>query len=128
MNRTDIKYKRIQKKDTIANNLYSPIVIVLESSHQDEHDPITLKALGPYIGATGYNLKTYFDSIIVHSQIYPHICSLKHDIVLLNAVQFQCSLGNSLSGKGSYRNKKCRDSNFIQGLRGNDLSRRIMAI
>ena len=123
-------YKLINNP-TIKNKLTEPIVIILESPHKDEFDPITLMALGPAMGNTGRNLVKHFDSLIQNSSIYNYLTGAPHDIVLVNAIQYQCSLGNNLSGKGSYQNKKQRDKNWLacfNAVNSNDLLNRIDAI
>lgn len=69
------------------------IIIVLESPHIAEFDPITKKSLGPGKGKTGENIKTYLWEILRRNQVGLTLSREKYDIVLLNAIQYQCSLG-----------------------------------
>lgn len=52
--RSDIDYVG---QNQINNGLKEPIVIILESPHISEYDPVTSMALGPAMGKTGENLK-----------------------------------------------------------------------
>lgn len=113
------------------NELESPIIILLESPHVSEFDPITLNPLGVAMGCTGHNFKKYFDRKIFMGQQKATLMNGKHSIVFMNAVQYQCSLGNKLSGKGSYANKKTRDFNFLACLENAnscDVQQRIQAV
>lgn len=115
----------------ISPTLNDPIVIILESPHKNEYDPITSMAIGPAMGRTGINFKNYFASKIQKSKIYQQICISQHDIVLVNSIQYQCSLGYKLNGKGAYRYKKQRDKNWLicfGNSSSNDLIKRITAI
>ncbi len=126
-NRIDINYVI---KGGVNNQLISPIVVILESPHKDEYDPITLQALGPAMGVTGVNFKTYFDTLL-NGKWKNVLKKGQHSIVLFNAVQFQCSLGNKLSGMASYKNKKKRDENFLlclDDVNNNDMIKRLKAI
>ena len=126
--RVDIDYQIALGRDIISNNLNSPVIVVLESPHKNEFDPITLKAIGPCMGTTGYNFKKYFDFCLTKSVLHNALNIKNHDVVIMNAVQYQCSLGRSLSGIGTYNNKRQRDLNFIKCLNNSDICRRINAI
>ena len=69
------------------------IILVLESPHVAEFDPITKKALGPCKGKTGENIKMHLSKILENNQIGLTLYHREYDIVLLNAIQYQCSLG-----------------------------------
>ncbi|MDE6408482.1 MAG: hypothetical protein K2K48_05805 [Anaeroplasmataceae bacterium] len=127
-NRENIDYSIKNNNYTIQNKLTNPIVIILESPHKNEYDPITRSALGPAMGKTGENFKKYFASLIVKSKIYQSIATLHCDIVLVNAIQYQCSLGMSLNNT---TNAKSRDDNFntcFDNNNTNDLKDRLIAI
>ena len=113
--------------NTISNKLSDPIVIILESPHKDEFDTITSMALGPAMGKTGDNLKAHFDFAIQNSSIYQFLLGASHDIVLVNAIQYQCSLGNSL-GKKKPTNISLRNTNFKLCFNTNDLQKRLNAL
>lgn len=92
-------------------------MIILESPHVNEYDPITKAAIGPAMGKTGCNFEKYFDTIIKNSKIYNSICNSYYDIVLINSVQYQCSLGLPLS-----KYSKLRNTNWISCFNGGNLS------
>lgn len=126
--RTNIDYLN---SNTISNNLTNPIVIILESPHKDEYNTNTLQALGPAMGKTGIAFNQYFDSLIVASKNIALSPQHNHDILFVNAIQYQCSLGKKLNGKDSYENKKQRDQNWLtcfNNSESNDLEKRIAAI
>lgn len=71
------------------------IVIVLESPHIDEYDPDTKKPIGPAYGKTGDLINKHLIGIL-NSE--PRIRTLKngsYDLILVNAIQHQCSLGEN---------------------------------
>ena len=83
------------------NNNFTPtndsvMILVLESPHKDEYDH-THKALGPAYGETGDNINTYLADILnvaILNSVLNNQCSLtKYDLILVNAVQHQCSFG-----------------------------------
>lgn len=124
--RIDIDYNLQQLVNN--KNLNTPIIIVLESPHKDEFDPITLQPIGPAMGKTGENFRSFFEQLL-NGTSKSILTNGQHTIILLNAVQFQCSLGKKLSGLGSYKNKKMRDDNFIKCFNNeNDFINRIKAI
>ena len=117
--------------DSINNTLTDPIVVVLESPHKYEYDPITGMALGPAMGTTGTLFIQHFASILSRSSNISLINGNRYDVVLVNAIQYQCSLGLPLSGKSNRANKQQRDNYFIASLsnpNNNDFIRRISAI
>ena len=72
------------------------MILILESPHKDEFavDKVgELKPIGPARGCTGCAIRNYF------TEIFPEY--EKSDLVLVNLVQFQCSLGLSSRGKNS---------------------------
>lgn len=87
---------------------YKTIVIILESPHKDEYNKIK-NVIAPALGTTGCNLDDGFvdklnnfmtaNNSIIKDGIY--------HVVLMNAVQFQCSMGlKPIVGK-------IRDENFL---------------
>lgn len=90
------------------------IAIVLESPHKDEFDMNNKVAIGPACGRTGINLKNYLPAVLFN--YLPAIDGtgpIKYDskkqiqngdycIALINAIQYQCSLGENTS---KYRDK-----------------------
>lgn len=69
------------------------IIIILESPHIAEFDPITKQPLGPCQGKTGENIAMYLSEILKSNHVGLTLSHKKYDIVLLNAIQYQCSLG-----------------------------------
>lgn len=125
--RIDIDYQTNSNNQSFKNS----IVIVLESPHKNEFDPITLDPLGPAMGKIGEYFSKYFEFAFVKSTYYHQFSSGNYPIIIINAIQFQCSGGLSLSGKGNYQNKRNRDMVFITLLSNphyNDLLLRIKAI
>lgn len=91
-------------KSKVLNNV---VVIVLESPHRDEYDA-NGKAIGPAFGITGNNINKFLPDVLM-SAINRNVLTLNkgtYDIVLLNAVQKQCSLGEET--------KKYRDAMFLK--------------
>jgi hypothetical protein len=106
--RSDIDYIINRNKKCINNILTKPIVVILESPHKSEFNN-SGQAIGPALGRTGVLFNNNFSTLIKSSSIFPKINNLKHDIVFMNAVQYQCSLGHYLN---TYNNKKLRDTNW----------------
>lgn len=105
--------------------LESVIAIILESPHKDEFEDG--KAIGPAQGTTGYQFADKFQKLLEKSDIYQNIEEGVYPIVILNAIQFQCSCGNDLNKV----NKKARDENWIECFRSeclNDLKLRLQAL
>ena len=62
------------------------IIILLESPHKDE---FTRKFIAPALGETGERLNSYLEPLLKRSSIV----GSKAKIFLVNAIQYQCSLG-----------------------------------
>lgn len=110
--------------------LESVMAIILESPHTDEFElkDGKLKAIGPAQGKTGIRFKEKFEDILKGSDIYQNIKEGIYPIVILNAIQFQCSCGNNLQ---VYKNKKARDKNWVACFKSeclNDLKLRLQAL
>ena len=98
------------------SNSHKPIIaIVLESPHKDEFNRESKKAIGPACGSTGRNIKKYLPSVLFNylPAIDEAFGLIKYDsnkqiqngeycIALINAIQYQCSLGEDTS---EYRDK-----------------------
>lgn len=128
-NRINIDYVKINNMFSISNKLTEPIIIILESPHIDEF--ANGIALGPAMGKTGKYFGKFFDSLIINSKNINLQLQQKYDVIFVNAIQYQCSLGNKLNGKGTYQNKKQRDQNWLtcfNNSNSNDLKDRITAI
>lgn len=129
--RTNIDYVlNSNNKHTVTNQLTNPIVIILESPHIHEYDPITNMAIGPAYGNTGKYFKLYFGQILSQTPTIT-LPNTRCDVILLNAVQYQCSLGLPLNGTNNKVNKNHRDNIFNSILSNHqycDLIERINAI
>lgn len=128
--RVNIDYRVINNNYYINNSIRNDrLVVLLESPHVSEYDPITGQALGPALGHTGFYFQNYFSASLAASRIFSNLKSLALDVVLANPVQYQCSLGLNLSIHG---NATLRDHNFISCFNGghtsNDLDRRLQAL
>lgn len=71
------------------------IVIILESPHKNEYELDQLwDKPNPAVSATGTKLGNNINDLIgAVSKSYPQINSGKYQIVLMNSIQYQCSLG-----------------------------------
>lgn len=87
---------RVNIQDGFKRTSESCVILILESPHKDEFfidKDRELKPIGPARGCTGCAIRNYF------TEIFPgHV---KSDLVLVNLVQFQCSLGLSSRGEDS---------------------------
>lgn len=68
------------------------IILVLESPHKDEYDD-QKNPIGPANGKTGNHINKYLVSILNNAVGYLKPIYPKYDLILLNAIQYQCSLG-----------------------------------
>lgn len=86
-----ITFKRKPIKELLDNKKY--IVIVLESPHIDEFKDEC--ALGPAYGKTGENINIYLPHIlkIAHDKSVLKLEVGIYDVILVNAIQYQCSMG-----------------------------------
>lgn len=74
----------------------SALVMVLESPHIDEYDNHAHTPRGPAYGKTGDNINKYLCDILddaVKREILVLKKSTVYDIIIMNAIQYQCSLG-----------------------------------
>lgn len=125
--RENIDYLLTNNNYSINNSIQRKIVVILESPHTNEYDPITGQALGLALGKTGKLFAKHFSSALKKSKIFPALSSSnnKFAVVLINSVQYQCSLGRflTLSKNKSLRNRNWR-SCFNGGAKSNDLNLR----
>lgn len=112
------------KTETIPKNA---VVAILESPHTSEYDRDG-KPMGAANGKTGMMFDNKFEVLFSKSQIANSInINGEFDVVLINAVQYQCSLGKQLNycakGKNDARkvsrskcieNKLQRDANWLK--------------
>ena len=104
--RENILYKECP---TEISPLRCPIVVVLESPHKSEFSGT--KPLGIAHGKTGALFNTNFGALFSRTDIFQDIKTDDiHDVVLVNAVQYQCSLGLPLN---KYENKLKRDELWL---------------
>lgn len=103
---TEFKYESIAKHGETRR-----LVLVLESPHVDEF--VGNKAqFAPARGATGRNIRTHISEVLSNR---PDLVEV--ELILMNAVQYQCSQGKPLTGKdksASRSNGLKRDEVFRQ--------------
>ena len=124
---TTANYAGMQRKE--VNNNFTPtnkaaIILVLESPHKDEYDH-NHHALGPAHGETGDSINACLTKIlnvaILNSVLNKPCTFTKYDLLLVNAVQHQCSLGaNPRLYRDAmflyYWEKECYRKNFFKRL------------
>lgn len=104
-----IEKERKKHSEKIEKSKCNAIVIVLESPHKDEYifNETQKQYIGPALGTTGQNLLNWLPSVLINyvpteidkktgtaKCIEKHNIKLeKYAIKLVNAVQYQCSLG-----------------------------------
>ncbi|MFY9183211.1 MAG: hypothetical protein WBJ45_11735 [Limnohabitans sp.] len=104
--------KNLSKASSYFKNKFS-LLIILESPHVDEYkmnSDGSISAIGPANGQTGRSLRTYLDTATV--EIAKQInfkTPEKFNLLLMNAVPYQCSLGKRLKGQ----NSRDRDAVFL---------------
>ena len=76
----------------ITDKVNDRIVIILESPHKDEYSK-TIPAPAPAMGETGRNIKEYLLEILDKKIGNPKDNEKKYDVILMNAIQYQTSLG-----------------------------------
>ena len=125
--RQNIVYKMRNGVDAVTTSLKSSrIVIILESPHIKEFTTNPIKALGPAMGRTGTLFEAHFDTLLKNSTIFNQLSkSSKHDVIFLNSVQYQCSLGQSIQ---KYRNRTNKIWIDCFNTLSTDLVRRINAL
>lgn len=82
-----IKENSIEK--AVENQDFKNIVIILESPHISEYEDVDF--IAPAIGKTGELLQKYFYEIIINYLSEDE----KYNVILMNAVQYQCSSGEN---------------------------------
>lgn len=81
--------RRITRDLEIQNDWeHKTIVVILESPHKNE---FLGNEIQPAKGITGKMLQRYFVEVAEQS----HLCDGKYRIVLMNSIQYQCSLGHT---------------------------------
>ncbi len=78
------------KKIKSCDHEYKTIVIVLESPHTKEY--ADTEFINPALGDTGKNLHNYFKNVF-NSDAIAIDKQYNYRIILMNSIQFQCSLG-----------------------------------
>lgn len=99
------KNDREVKLEKYKQQEFPVLAIVLESPHKEEFGDNHQQAIGPAIGTSGNNLKKYLPQVVfnylparkVDNKIYyapeDQIPNGKYNVLLINAIQYQCSLG-----------------------------------
>ncbi len=103
-NRDSIYERKLLKHE--KNDKPNRIILILESPHKDEYNFISdcTRVNGPAYGKTGENINRYLPEILKNIMLdYVNENEIKiYELVLINAVQYQCSLGEPTK---KYRNK-----------------------
>jgi hypothetical protein len=124
--RIDIDYQQTSNQKFIVNAVTSPIIVILESPHRYEY--INGVAVGPAQNTTGRLFNNHFSNLLSQSTVFKYIANGCHDVIMINSVQYQCSLGNPLN---IHANKIIRDqvwNNCFNNGCSQDLLDRISAI
>lgn len=99
------KKDREKKSKEYKNKKLPVLAIVLESPHQDEFDNKNKQAVGPAVGTTGNNIEEYLPQVVFNylpaREVDNKTCYAPEDqipngtykVLLINAIQYQCSLG-----------------------------------
>lgn len=107
----NVDYNSSPLPTTYSGNvsIVNPVIaVVLESPHKSEY---TMGLpLGPARGTTGRLFDRKFPKLFSNSIWNSHFLSATYDVILLNGVQFQCSLGQPLN---NIINRQVRDNNWI---------------
>ena len=106
------------QNNTIANyNLISEkqiILIILESPHIHEFNVPNSSVKNP-VGtmmnpSTVKMFNANFEKLLKNSSLKTFVNSTDYNVIIMNSVQYQCSLGNKLN---TITNKEVRDNNWI---------------
>jgi len=117
------KYESQQSENRFAQRLDLPehlnqsadprLIIILESPHKDEFNKLTKAPIGPANGITGENIRFFLAYATKNLNVQDFPEQQPFDLILMNAVQHQCSLGKPPQ---KYRTEvfvKCWDSPII---------------
>ncbi|WP_036253529.1 hypothetical protein [Methylobacter sp. BBA5.1] len=89
------------------------LIIILESPHKDEFNKLTKAPIGPANGKTGENIHSFL-AYATKGLDVRHIPDRQpFDLILMNAVQHQCSLGKSPQKYRTEVFMKCWDNPLI---------------
>ena len=109
-----------RRQNIVIDDLSLPIkrlIVVLESPHTDEYildrTSGTFTAVGPANGTTGVNLRNFIEAAT--REFSSSDLVKRHDtfaLILMNAIPYQCSLGNPLGGPKNVANRIARDTLF----------------
>lgn len=112
-------FKRILVDNYNANKSTNISIVVLESPHNDEYykEHGEKIAKGPAYGKTGDNFNKYFPSLLRNAIIDKKIVlkSGRYEIIFMNGIQYQCSLGDTTSKYrdefflNCWENDKCKE-------------------
>ena len=102
-------YERISVDDYTPDKTENIIIVILESPHNDEYCKEHGEKIpkGPAYGKTGANFNKYFLLLLRNAIIDKKIVlkSGHYEIIFMNGIQYQCSLGDTTS--------KYRDEFFL---------------
>lgn len=107
-----------QSIDWIAGSPYKPkspnkrLILVLESPHIAEFENVKngrLKPKGPAKGKTGIAIRSHLKEILDINGMELS----DRELILINAIQFRCSLGRNLNRKTSVGRKNIRQKNLL---------------
>lgn len=101
------------------------VVLILESPHVDEF-PEDGGRIGPALGKTGSLIGRYLGEILLATHLRDHAMECK-GILLVNAVQYQCSLGESRKQGGGKTRDRVFSETWAHGGR-DDFSARLKSI
>lgn len=83
-------YRIAEPNILIKNKVNDRIVIILESPHKDEYSK---QITAPAMGTTGENINKYLLDILNKKIGNPQGDKKEYDVILMNAIQYQTSLG-----------------------------------
>ncbi|MFT5716750.1 MAG: hypothetical protein ACI9T7_000928 [Oleiphilaceae bacterium] len=93
--KVDVPQKKEWKREALdSTNFNNKIIILMESPHDDEFDKSN-KFIGPANGGTGEKISMHLSAAINIIHDISPIENGDYDLVLMNAVSFQCSMGFS---------------------------------
>ncbi|MDY0278396.1 MAG: hypothetical protein RBQ97_09980 [Acholeplasma sp.] len=92
----NISEVKVDHKEYKYSKETEKIVIILESPHKDEYKVLLPDPL-PAIGGTGRKLHSFFPEVFLKSGLDNLIGfeKAKYEVILMNIIQYQCSLGAS---------------------------------
>lgn len=108
---SDNKFSRRKNLDDMPTTMpINRLIIVLESPHVDEFEFCdnfqAHSAIGPANGKTGVNIRNFLQNATQEfSALNFAELNDRFALILMNSIQYQCSLGNQLNNTPSRRNR-----------------------